>query len=78
MQRFKRFISFLYWIPAVIIVVGHVNVPEWVFLALPLPFVIGAFILYVKSAPEERSFVEISRVVLILIAHFILYYMIYK
>ncbi|GAA5021225.1 hypothetical protein GCM10011506_03170 [Marivirga lumbricoides] len=77
LARAKRFVSFLYWVPAVIIIVGRVIVPHYVFLALPIPYYVVAFYLINKTPPEERLQVDYARVVLISISHLVLYYLMF-
>lgn len=77
LEKAKRFVSFIYWIPAVIIIIGRVAVPEEVFLALPIPYYIVAYLLIKKTPKEERLQVDYARIVLITISHFVLYYLMY-
>jgi len=77
LERAKRFSSFIYWIPAVIIIIGKVPIPELVFIALPLPYYAIFYFLYTKTEKSQRNKVEFARLILVTISHFVLYYMMF-
>lgn len=77
LAKAKRFASFLYWIPAVIIIWQGLLIPHYMFLALPIPYYLVIFYLINKTPKEERSQVDYARVVLISISHLVLYYLMF-
>jgi len=77
LERAKRFSSFIYWIPAVIIIIGKVPIPELAFIALPLPYYAIFYFLYTKTEKSQRNKVEFARLILVTISHFVLYYMMF-
>ena len=77
LEKAKRYVSFIYWIPASIIIFARVGVPEYFFLALPLPYYALVYYLMQKTPKEERSQVEYARVALVTISHLVLYFMMF-
>ena len=77
LERAKRFSSFVYWIPAVIIIVGKVPISGIAFLALPIPYFAVFYFLYTKTEKSQRNNVELARLVLVTISHFVLYYIMF-
>lgn len=77
LEKAKRFSSFVYWIPAVIIIMGKFPIPELVFMALPLPYYGLFYFLYTKTEKSQRNKIEIARLVLVTISHFVLYFMMF-
>lgn len=77
LERVKRFSSFIYWIPAVIIIMGKVPIPEMAFIALPLPYYGVFYFLYTKTEKSQRNRIEFARLILVTISHFVLYYMMF-
>ncbi|MBK6265332.1 hypothetical protein JKA74_09795 [Marivirga sp. S37H4] len=73
----KRFVSFVYWIPAIIVIIGGVVLPHYVFLALPIPYYVVAFYLIKQTPKDERTQIDYARIVLISISHLVLYYLMY-
>ncbi|WKK73888.1 hypothetical protein QYS49_18715 [Marivirga salinae] len=77
LERAKRFSSFIYWIPAIIIIMGRLPIPELAFIALPIPYYVVFYFLYTKTEKSQRNRVELARLVLVTISHFVLYYMMF-
>ncbi|MGM0580816.1 MAG: hypothetical protein ACQETL_09055 [Bacteroidota bacterium] len=77
LEKAKRFSSFIYWIPAVIIIMGKIPIPEIAFLALPIPYYIIFYFLYTKTEKSQRNRIEFARLILVTISHFVLYYMMF-
>lgn len=76
-NKAKRYVAFLYWIPAIIIIGFRVPMPHYVFLMLPIPYLIATYLIMQKIPAEERNQVDYARIVLIGITHFVLYYLMY-
>lgn len=77
LEKAKRFSAFVYWIPAIIIVVGRVPIPQMLFVALPLPYYAVYYYLHQKTEESDRSRVEFVRLILVTISHFVLLYMMF-
>jgi len=77
LEKAKRFSSFIYWIPAVIIIVGKIPIPELAFLGLPLPYYAVFYYLYTKTEKSQRNKIEFARLILVTLSHFVLYFMMF-
>jgi Ca2+/Na+ antiporter len=77
LERAKRFSAFIYYIPAIIIIMGKLPIPEMAFLVLPLPYYAVFYYLYTKTEKSERNKIEFARLALVTIAHFVLYYLMF-
>jgi hypothetical protein len=76
-NKAKRYVAFLYWIPAIVIIGFRVPMSHYLFLALPIPYLIATYLIMQKIPYEERNQVDYARIVLIGITHFVLYYLMY-
>jgi hypothetical protein len=77
LEKAKRFSSFIYWIPAVIIIMGKVPIPQVAFIALVVPYYAVFYFLYTKTEKSERNRIEFARLILVTISHFVLYFMMF-
>ena len=78
LERAKRFSAFIYYVPAIIIIMGRLPIPEIAFIALPIPYYAVFYYLYTKTEKSERNKVEIARLVLVTVAHIVLYFMMFR
>ncbi|WMN06958.1 hypothetical protein [Marivirga arenosa] len=77
LESAKRYSSFIYWIPAVIIIMGRIPISELAFIGLPIPYFAVFYYLYTRTEKSERNRVEFARLILVTISHFVLYYMMF-
>jgi Ca2+/Na+ antiporter len=78
LERAKRFSAFIYYVPAIIIIMGRLPIPEIAFIALPIPYYAVFYYLYTKTEKSERNKVELARLVLVTVAHIVLYFMMFR
>ncbi|ADR20719.1 hypothetical protein MATR_16550 [Marivirga tractuosa] len=77
LEKAKRFAAFIYYLPAIIIIMGRLPIPEIAFIALPIPYYAVFYYLYTKTEKSERNRIEFARLVLVTIAHIVLYYLMF-
>lgn len=77
LERAKRFSAFIYYLPAIIIIMGRLPIPEIAFIALPIPYYAVFYYLHTKTEKSERNKIEFARLALVTVAHIVLYFMMF-
>jgi len=72
-NKAKRLVPFLYYIPTILIVGFRVLIPHYVFLVVIVPYYLVSFYLIQKTPKEERSNIDYFRLIFLTIIHLTLY-----
>ncbi|HET8858970.1 hypothetical protein [Marivirga sp.] len=78
LEKAKRFSAFIYYIPAIIIIMGRLPIPEIAFILLPIPYYVVFYFLFTKTEKSQRNNIEFARLALVTIAHIVLYFMMFQ